>query len=146
MSAGHPACRFRPLHEKLPAGDGGGISDRRDDAASAAELRHIADALLDSVHGQQMKQRAARRLIQISRELDDTVPVETRRAVASLSPREREIFTALAEGLTVRDIAVRLRRSPKTVNNHRTHLMRKLALRTTAELTRLAIRLGLVSL
>ena len=146
MSAENQAPRFRRLQEKLPAGGSGGISERHDDAATSAELRQIADTLLDPANRYEARKQAARRLAQISRALDDTVPAETRRAVGSLSPREREIFAALAEGLTIRDIAARLHRSPKTVNNHRTHVMRKLKLRTTAELTRIAIRLDIVSI
>ena len=61
-----------------------------------------------------------------------------------LSPREREILTALAQGQSVHEIAALLNRSPKTVNNHRTNILHKLHLRNTAELTRLAIRHKLV--
>lgn len=144
MGAQSPAhLSTRTLCREHPAAAGLGAADF---ANVSAELRHIADALLDPVNGDEAKQKAARRLIQLSCSLaGDMVPAERRRAFASLSPREHEIFAALAEGRTVRDIAVRLHRSPKTVNNHRTHLMQKLKLRTTAELARLAIRLGVVS-
>ena len=61
-----------------------------------------------------------------------------------LSKREQEILQGLAQGQTVHEIAAELCRSPKTVNNHRTNILHKLNLRNTAELTRLAIRHGLV--
>ncbi|HEY5701234.1 MAG TPA: LuxR C-terminal-related transcriptional regulator [Gammaproteobacteria bacterium] len=119
----------------------------------SVELRCIADALLDPTSGAEARGKAVERLIQFANALaqkgaDAMTPVapDTRRAFASLSPREREIFAALGEGLTVNDIAMRLNRSPKTINNHRTHVMHKLKLRNAAELTRLAIRLGIATL
>jgi DNA-binding NarL/FixJ family response regulator len=52
----------------------------------------------------------------------------------------------LAEGLSTRDIAERLYISPKTVENHRANLMKKLGLSSTIELVRYAARLGLIDL
>lgn len=66
------------------------------------------------------------------------------RRLERLSAREVEVLQALAEGFSVFEIAERLNRSAKTINNHRTHILHKLGLRNTAELTRLAVRLGLI--
>lgn len=57
-----------------------------------------------------------------------------------LSPREFEVFRLLAEGRSTADIANNLNLSPKTVSNHRSHLMNRLNLASTAELVRFAIR------
>lgn len=65
--------------------------------------------------------------------------------ILGLSAREFEIFRLLAEGRGVGDIASSLNLSPKTVSNHRGHLMDKLKLKTTAELVHFAIRQGLVN-
>jgi DNA-binding NarL/FixJ family response regulator len=62
----------------------------------------------------------------------------------SLTPREQEVMRLLAEGLAVREIAERLYISPKTVENHRSNLMRKLDLHNAIELVRYAARLGLI--
>jgi DNA-binding NarL/FixJ family response regulator len=62
-----------------------------------------------------------------------------------LSTRERQVLTALASGHSVQEVAHQFCRSPKTINNQRTSVLRKLELRNTAELTRFAIRSGLVS-
>ena len=51
-----------------------------------------------------------------------------------------------AEGLRSGQIATHLRISPKTVDTHRLAVMKKLKLRGVADLTRLAIRTGSVSL
>lgn len=62
-----------------------------------------------------------------------------------LSTREFEIFSLLAEGLSVSDIATRLALSYKTVANYATQIKSKLDVGTPAELARLAIRHGIVS-
>lgn len=61
-----------------------------------------------------------------------------------LSTREFEVLRLLAEGRTVGQIAVSLDLSPKTVSNHRSHLMKKLKLTSTADLVRFAIRQGVI--
>lgn len=55
-------------------------------------------------------------------------------AVASLSPREREVVTQLAAGHTSKEIARLLGLSPRTVEMHRARLLRKLGVRSTAQL------------
>ncbi len=61
-----------------------------------------------------------------------------------LSPREREVLQLISLGLTNRHISEQLEISLKTVDTHRTRLMQKLNLHTTAELARHAVKLGLV--
>ena len=65
--------------------------------------------------------------------------------LTSLSSRELEIFTFLAEGHSAIEIAAKLSRSSKTINNHRTRILHKLGLRNATELVRLAVHSGLVS-
>lgn len=66
--------------------------------------------------------------------------------VASLGSREREILQLIAEGNRTADIAKRLFISVATVDTHRRNIMRKLGAHTVAELTKVAIREGLVFL
>lgn len=63
---------------------------------------------------------------------------------AGLSSREFEIFCYLAEGMNTNDIAERLSLSYKTVANYSTQIKSKLNVNSIAELTRLAIRHGIV--
>lgn len=61
-----------------------------------------------------------------------------------LSPREREILELLAGGHGNRQIAARLQISVKTVEAHRANLMHKLGLHSISQLTRYAIRNGMI--
>ncbi|TVS11741.1 MAG: DNA-binding response regulator [Planctomycetaceae bacterium] len=63
-----------------------------------------------------------------------------------LTPRQREVLQLVAEGFTTKEIAGRLRIAPKTVETHRTQLMRQLQIRDLAGLVRFAVQSGLVSL
>jgi DNA-binding NarL/FixJ family response regulator len=63
-----------------------------------------------------------------------------------LTPRQREILRLIAEGHTTHDIAVMLQISDKTVETHRSQLMRRLSLRDVTSVVRFAIRHGLVAL
>lgn len=61
-----------------------------------------------------------------------------------LTPRERETLQLLAEGRKTREIAGDLNVSVKTVETHRKNIMDKLDVRSIAELTRYAIREGII--
>ena len=61
-----------------------------------------------------------------------------------LSDREREVFQLIAEGRPNREISQLLHISVKTVETHRTHIMEKLHIHSTAELVRYAIRKGVI--
>jgi DNA-binding NarL/FixJ family response regulator len=63
---------------------------------------------------------------------------------SKLSPREQEIMRLLAEAVPKSDIADQLNISIKTVENHRTNIMRKLDIHSAMELVRYAARLGLI--
>jgi len=61
-----------------------------------------------------------------------------------LSGREREVLHLIAEGLSAKEVATELNISTKTVEAHRTSLMRKLGVRKATELVRYALRHGLI--
>ena len=66
--------------------------------------------------------------------------------ITCLSPREREIFQLLADGLQNTVIAKKLFISPRTVGTHRARVVRKLGLTSNGDLIRFAIKHGLSSL
>ncbi len=61
-----------------------------------------------------------------------------------LSGREREVLHLIAEGYSAKEVASDLGISTKTVEAHRTSLMRKLGVRKATELVRYALRHGLI--
>ena len=61
-----------------------------------------------------------------------------------LSSREREVLHLIAEGMSAKEIALDLKISTKTVEAHRTSLMRKIGVRKATELVRYAVRHGLI--
>jgi DNA-binding NarL/FixJ family response regulator len=61
-----------------------------------------------------------------------------------LTPREQEVVKLVAEAYTTEQIAEMLVISPRTVERHRENILGKLGMRDRVELTRYAIRRGLV--
>ena len=64
----------------------------------------------------------------------------------ALTPREQEVMVLLAEGLSIQKVAEKLFISPKTAENHRSNIMRKLGLHSTIELVRYAAKLGIIDI
>ncbi|MFF3938974.1 response regulator [Streptomyces phaeofaciens] len=62
----------------------------------------------------------------------------------TITEREEEILKLVAEGHTSQEIADLLVISPKTVERHRANLLQKLGMKDRLELTRYAIRVGLI--
>lgn len=62
-----------------------------------------------------------------------------------LTPRELEVLSLTAEGLTSKEIGRHLGISPRTADVHRTHLIHKLGLRNRVEAVHYALTTGLLS-
>jgi len=80
----------------------------------------------------------------MSRVLFDRTAASTgpRPVPRGVSRREREVLCCLIEGMTSKEIALRLRISPRTVETHRARLKKELGLRTNADLVRYALTHG----
>jgi DNA-binding NarL/FixJ family response regulator len=65
-------------------------------------------------------------------------------ATVQLSERERDVVVLVAEGLGNKQVGATLGISVKTVESHRRNIMRKLGLKSSADLVRYAVRDGLV--
>jgi DNA-binding NarL/FixJ family response regulator len=62
-----------------------------------------------------------------------------------LTDREREVMKLIAEGYRTKDIAAQLAVSPRTVETHRTNLMKKLDLTSVSAVTAYAIANGIIA-
>ena len=63
-----------------------------------------------------------------------------------LRDREKEILQLVAEGNSNKEVAQKLYISPKTVENHKANIMKKLNIHDRIALTKYALRLGLIDL
>lgn len=66
--------------------------------------------------------------------------------LSSLTNREFEVFTSLATGLSVKDIAKDLCLSVKTVHVYRANILEKMKVSNTSELTIIALRKGMITI
>ena len=118
--------------------------------------QYVAEALRCGVRGYVLKSQAARDLVRaiesvsrgevyLSPGIASAVAeahASPEGAVDGLSVRERQVLQLIAEGNSTKDIAAHLGISAKTVESHRSKLMRKLDIHDTAGLVRYAIRRG----
>lgn len=79
---------------------------------------------------------------EVSKELKREDTIADRRYI--LTAREREIVQYVARGMSHTEIGEKLFISPRTVDTHRTNIMRKLEVNSIAELIKLAIQLKLI--
>jgi DNA-binding NarL/FixJ family response regulator len=135
-------------------------------ASMHSKIDYIAEAFQAGATGYVVKESAAKRLLQGLESvangnyfLDSSVshavvenlmkfPLKEAKITdadyATLTPREQEVMRLLAEGLSSKEVAEKLFISPKTVENHRANIMKKLDLHSTIELIRYAAKLGLI--
>jgi DNA-binding NarL/FixJ family response regulator len=105
---------------------------------SAAD-RDLVEACRSAMRGEPFLYPAAvTALIRDYLDRGDTAPADP------LTPRELEIVKLVAEGRTSEEIAQALVISKKTVEHHRSNILEKLGMRDRVDLTRYAIRRGLV--
>lgn len=71
-------------------------------------------------------------------------PFEIIDSYTKLTPKEKEVFEYLAKGMNVKEVAFRLKKKTKTVENQRTSLYQKLGLKDKHELIELAKNLGII--
>jgi two-component system, NarL family, nitrate/nitrite response regulator NarL len=104
---------------------------------------YVREAIEAGASGYVLKDRPADEIVQAIR----TVMAGGRHLSAgiapeggdALTPREREVLSLIAEGLSSRDIGERLSMGVRTVETHRTNLRRKLDLGSPAALVRYAV-------
>jgi len=105
-------------------------------ASDFIEKPYSDQLLLDSVQAALERAGQARQ--------DDLVLAAVQARLDALTPRERDVFVPLAQGLSNREIAERLGISVKTVDLYRGRVMKRLQAASLAELVGMAIACGAV--
>lgn len=116
-----------------------------------SERAYVDEALRAGATGYVVKREAASQLLRAVRAAmageryispaaaQPSPELESRRDKEPLTPRQREVLQLIAEGKSAKMIAAALDISTKTVEFHKAAIMDRLALRSTAELTRYAL-------
>ncbi len=123
------------------------------------EEHHVLEALRAGVKGCVSKSQAAEHLLQaikdvcaggvylsphVSGAVVQAYLAKSELPYEPLTPRERQVLQLIAEGKTTKEAASVLDVSVKTAETHRTNLMEKLDIHSTAGLVRYAIRRGIL--
>ena len=109
--------------------------------ANGYVLKRCAAAELVDAIGQVLRGRTY-----VTPEVAKDVPtgnLKAKDAMAGLTTRQREVLQLVAEGKSAKEIAAALKVSPRTAKFHKSNIMEKLGVRTTAELTKFAVRHGI---
>jgi two-component system response regulator NreC len=126
------------VYQVLRAGASGFVSKEAAGQEVAAAIR--------TVYGGKIYLSPTIRKHEISEYIRRAQADEAPDSYETLTGREREVLQLIAEEHNTREIGALLNISPKTVETHRSHLMEKLDIHTTAGLTRYAIGRGIVGL
>lgn len=108
-----------------------------------ATFAQVCDGIRQLAAGQPATDPNLRSWVFDEAHTQQSVPI-AKVALKSLTPRETEVMRLVATGNTVKDCARILKLAQSTVDNHKSRLMRKLNVHKSSELTRLAIREGLI--
>ncbi|MFY9341289.1 MAG: response regulator transcription factor [Planctomycetota bacterium] len=136
MASQHEGMKF--VQQALQSGADGYLSkdSEPEELALAIDSIRRGDSYLSPKVANGIMARAVR---------GETAPPGEASALAALTPREREVFQLLALGKANKEVAAQLGLSLGTVKKHRENLQRKLDCHSAAELARLAIREGLLT-
>ena len=74
-----------------------------------------------------------------------SAPADGASGADALTPRQREVLQLLAEGMNTKQMAAHMHLSVKTIETHRTQIMKRLDCQSVADLTKYAIREGLTT-
>ncbi|MCA8976062.1 MAG: response regulator transcription factor [Planctomycetes bacterium] len=136
MASQHEGQKF--VRQALMAGADGYLSkdSEPEELALAIESIHRGDSYLSPKVAGSIMTHAVR---------GEVAPRDEESALSVLTPREREVFQLLTLGKANKEVAAMLHLSLGTIKKHRENLQRKLDCHSAAELARLAIREGLLS-
>lgn len=132
-----PILVFSMHHEEqyavraLQAGAQGYLTKESDGELLVAAIRRVARG------GVHLSDKVAELMVRIIRPASETLPHNL------LSDREYQVFNLLVAGRGLTEIGIELSLSVKTISTHKTHILQKMNLATTADLIRYAVAHGL---
>lgn len=91
-----------------------------------------------------MDTKASEKVVKKLAEIPENRTAVIAEGYESLTPREQEVMSLLGEGMSSTQVAEKLFISPKTAENHRANIMRKLGLHSSIELIRYAAKIGII--
>jgi two-component system, NarL family, invasion response regulator UvrY len=110
----------------------------------SADISELTDAIRKVAAGRRhVSPDVAEQLVERAIGIDDEVATPPHER---LSNREYEVFERLAAGMSTGEIATEFGLSPKTISTYRSRILEKLGVERNADLTRYAIRHGLMDL
>ncbi|MFY0696998.1 MAG: response regulator transcription factor [Balneola sp.] len=119
----------KTLNEFLDSGANGLLLKSADKIELVEAAKKISDG--DTHLGKQFSKMMTREYLRLSR--------LKKGQRSSITPREQEVLSYIVKGLTSSEIGEKLFISPRTVDKHRTNLLKKLGLKNTASLVRYAL-------
>lgn len=139
---------LRTLRDRHPSVKVLVLSAHPEDQWAMRSLQAGAAGYLTKDHSPEQLVNAIRRVARGGKYVSESMAeklagmVDTARTRApheTLSDREFEVLRALGSGMMVKDVAVQLRLSAKTVSTYRTRLLDKMGLKTKADLVRYVV-------
>lgn len=119
----------KTLNEFLDSGANGLLLKSADKIELAEAAKKISEG--ETHLGKQFSKMMTREYLRLSR--------LKKGKRSSITPREQEVLSYIVKGLTSSEIGKKLFISPRTVDKHRTNLLKKLGLKNTASLVRYAL-------
>lgn len=105
----------------------------------------ILEAIYTLRNGYEFYAKTIRNLL-LNSYLNENSNKQKKKLINSLSPRETEVLRLFAEGRTNKQIADNLFISIRTVETHKTNIMKKINLKTTVDLVKFAIKNNIIVL
>lgn len=140
LTASHdPSREYSDVFDAIRAGATGFIL--KDEAA-----RHVTEAMVRLMSGESPVSAMITPALLKRFRLATTLSPPSARFSPMLSPKERELLGLISRGLTCADAAVALELKPSTIAGYVKNIYRKLQVRTRAQATQEAVRLGLITL
>lgn len=136
-----PKIIFLTMHPELVYANAAFAAGASGYVLKSAAGEELITAIRAALDGRTYISKAIAQSMEQAREAG---PGKDRSSINGLTPRQREVLQLLAKGLQAKEIAAMLNVSSKTVEFHKYRIMNELGLRTVADLTRYALKNGIV--